>query len=112
MRAGRIELYSWDGGLLVGYNYVCVADRKREVEIWKRRYSFRFSKCYFQITPSVDIDRLKENGQNDSKGPKRKHRLREDNLSLAPMRKCELREVEMVGFRRGSEHPNSLKRKI
>ena len=101
MKAGRIELYSWEGALIGQYSYSGISDRNRCINIWKRRYIVGMNRCYFQITPQVDIERLKENGENDMKGPKRKHRRLENNKDLNPLRKADPTKAEIIFFKRG-----------
>ena len=107
MKNGRIELHSWEGRLLGGYDYSCPKERERVIGIWKKRYMHKINLCYFQIKPSVDIDRLKVCGKNDNVGPKRKYRVKENKAILDPMRKADPNKAEMIFFRRGNTNPRS-----
>lgn len=65
MRMGVIELYSdINEALLARVKYRNIKERKRAMEIWSKRYASKFRHCYFIISPTVDVLKVKKNGEN------------------------------------------------
>ena len=61
---GVVQLYSWDGGMLAQSKYDCVKNRKRIMEIWKRRYAKNYIHCFYIIIPHTNDRMIRDNGEN------------------------------------------------
>lgn len=67
MKAGRIELYSWDGKMIRSYRYDSFWHRGEVLKKWRMYYGNNMDKCYIQIIPVVEDLEIDLDGTNLSK---------------------------------------------
>lgn len=64
MASGRIALYDERGKLIVATSYHSPSIRRDILELWSIRYLRQLAGSYIHISPTVNPDRVREDGKN------------------------------------------------